>query len=71
MTLLNLLYFLKNINSNFKNIAIYKINIAHEIIFKYNIMFYLNDTDFYILKDYLNCPIKECITNDKSAIIIL
>lgn len=71
MTLLNLLIFLKNTKCNFKSITIFNINNDNKITCKYNIIFYLNDTDFYILKDYLNYQIKEFITNDNSAIIIL
>ena len=71
MTLLNLLIFLKNTNCNFENLTIFNISNDYKITFKYNVMFYLNDTDFSILKDYLNYKIKEFITNDKSAIIIL
>lgn len=67
MTLLNLLIFLKNTNCNFDKIIIYKIGIEYDIKYKY----YLNDNDFYILKNYLNYQIKEFITNDKSAIVIL
>lgn len=71
MTLLNLLIFLKNTNCNFDKIIIYKTGIKYDIKYKYNIMYYLNDNDFYILKNYLNYQIKEFITNDKNAIVIL
>lgn len=71
MTLLNLLIFLKNTNCNFDKIIIYKTGIEYDIKYKYNIMYYLNDNDFYILKNYLNYQIKEFITNDKNAIVIL
>lgn len=71
MTLLNLLIFLKNTKCNFKSITIFNTNNKNKITYKYNITFYLNDTDFCILKDYLKYTIKEFITNDNSAIIIL
>ena len=70
MTLLNFLTFLKNNFSNFDNITILKRE-NDKIKFRYKIIYYLNETDFYILKDYLNYLIVECIIQDKSATIFL
>ena len=70
MTLLNFLTFLKNNFSSFNNINILKIE-NNKIKFSYNIMYYLNDTDFYILKDYLNYLIEKCIVQNQSATLFL
>lgn len=70
MTLLNFLTFLKNNFSSFNNISILKIE-NNKIKFSYNIMYYINDTDFYILKDYLNYLIKKCIIQNQSATLFL
>ena len=70
MTLLDFLTFLKNNFSSFNNINILKIE-DNKIKFSYNIMYYLNDTDFYILKDYLNYLIEKCIIQNQSATLFL
>ena len=70
MTLLDFLTLLKNNFSNFNNINILKIE-DNKIKFSYNIMYYLNDTDFYILKDYLYYLIEKCIIQNQSATLYL
>lgn len=70
MTLLNFLTFLKNNFSNFDNITILKRE-DNKIKFRYNIMYYLNETDFYILKDYLNYIINDFVVTGKSAVLTI
>lgn len=71
MTLLNFLTFLKNNFSNFDYITILKKENENKIIFNYTIRFYLNEVDFYILKDYLNYFINDFVVNGKSAVLTI
>ena len=43
----------------------------NKIIFNYTIRFYLNEVDFYILKDYLNYFINDFVVNGKSAVLTI
>lgn len=70
MTLLNFLTFLKNNFSNFDKITILKKE-DNKIKFRYSIVYYLNETDFYLLKDYLNYMINDFVVTGKSAVLTI
>lgn len=70
MTLLNFLTFLKNNFSNFDNLTILKRE-NEKIKFRYTIIYYLNETDFYILKDYLDYVISDFAVTGKSAVLTI
>lgn len=71
MALKDFLTFLKNNFSNFDNLTILKKDNENKILFNYTIRFYLNDVDFYILKDYLNYFINDFVVNGKSAVLTI
>lgn len=70
MTLLNFLTFLKNNFSNFDKITILKKE-DNKIKFRYSIIYYLNEIDFYLLKDYLNYMINDFVVTGKSAVLTI
>lgn len=70
MTLLNFLTFLKNNFSNFDNLTILKKE-NEKIKFRYTIIYCLNETDFYILKDYLYYIINDFAVTGKSAVLTI
>lgn len=71
MTLKDFLTFLKNNFANFDYITILKKENKNKIMFNYTIRFYLNEVDFYILKDYLNYFINDFVVNEKSAVLTI